>query len=295
MAGAPTAVVIPAHAAAATIARTLSALADESKRVALSPPIVVASPADATADIAAAMGARVVRTPERVGGGLARNLGRAHSGACDLVLFVDADCAPAPGAIAVLHDALRSEPLDAAGASVLADSDGPIPWVRHLLEFKDAEPGSDPSWPSFVPSATLLCRTAAFDAVGGFPDLWPGEDLVLCSKLLRGGFRVRRVDAAVTFHRHPPGVATLMRHQYALGLSSAHARRLEPVGGEFFLRHRAALPLLFAGRAGRMLRWHLRHHPRALARSAACAPLYTAGLLAWCAGFAHGARDGGVA
>ena len=87
----------------------------------------------------------------------------------------------------------------------------------------------------------------------------------------------------------------MLRHQYALGLSSAQARRLAPVGGEFFVDHRAAIPLLFAGRAGRMLSWLVKHHPRALLRGAVCAPLYAAGLFAWCAGFASGAADGGIA
>jgi len=295
VADAPIAVVIPAHAAQATIARTLDALERESSAVPLAAPIVVASPVDATADIAESLGATVVRTPTRVGAGLARNIGRAHAGRCERVLFVDADCAPRRGALAAVVDAMHSARLDAAGASVLSDSHGAVAWVRHLLEFKDAEPGSEPSWPAFVPSATLLCRTEAFDAVGGFPDLWPGEDLVLCSRLLRAGFRVRRVDAAVTLHRHPPGVSTLLRHQYALGLSAAHARRMEPMGGEFFLTHRAALPLLFAGRSGRMLRWVVKRHPRAVLRSAACSPLYAAGLFAWCAGFARGTEHGGSA
>ena len=286
------AVVIPAHGASATIARTLEALAIEARSVALARPIVVASPVDATAEIAEAMGARVVRTPRRLNAGLARNIGRAHAGECELVLFVDADCAPQRGAICHLHEALLSHRLDAVGASVLADGRDAIAWVRHLLEFKDAEPGCEPAWPGFVPSATFLCRADAFDAVGGFPDLWPGEDLVLCSRLLRAGFRVRRVDAAVTLHRHPPGFATMLRHQYALGLSSARARRLAPMDGDFFVRHRRAVPLLLAGRSIRMVRWLVQHHPGDIVRSAGALPLYLAGLLVWCVGFARGADDG---
>jgi GT2 family glycosyltransferase len=285
------AVVIPAHGAAATIARTLRAIAIDSAHVPLDMPIVVASPSDETAEISRRLGVRVIETPGRLSAGLARNVGRRHAVDRDLVLFVDADCAPAPGALATLYDTLCRRSLDAVGASVLADSENLTAWVRHALEFKDSEPGVEAAWPGFVPSATFLCRTSALDAVGGFPDLWPGEDLVLCSRLLRAGFRVRRVDAAVTLHRHPVGIANLLRHQYELGATSARARRMTPLDGEFFARHGAAVPLLFAGRSTRMLRWLCRHRRRELVRGCLASPLYAAGLSAWCAGFAAGGES----
>jgi GT2 family glycosyltransferase len=284
------AVVIPAHGAAVTIARTLRAIASEARQVPLDTPIVVASPADDTAEIALRLGARVIETPERLSAGLARNVGRRHAGDRELVLFVDADCAPEPGSLGMLQDDLRRRSLDAVGASVLADSDNVTAWVRHALEFKDSEPGVEPAWPGFVPSATFLCRTSAFDAVGGFPDLWPGEDLVLCSRLLRAGFRVRRVDAAVTLHRHPVGIANLLKHQYELGATSARARRMTKLDGQFFARHGTTAPLLFAGRSMRMLRWLYRHRRSELARGCVASPLYAAGLSAWCAGFVAGGQ-----
>jgi GT2 family glycosyltransferase len=280
--------VIPAHGAAGTIARTLRAIALESASLRLDPPIVVASPADETAEVSLRLGARAIKTPERLSAGLARNLGRRLAGDPDLLLFVDADCAPTPGALGVLRDALDQRSLDAVGASVLADSENVTAWVRHALEFKDSEPGVEATWPGFVPSATFLCRTSAFDTVGGFPDLWPGEDLILCSRLLRAGFRVRRVDAAVTLHRHPPGIAKLLSHQYELGITSARARRMTSLDGDFFARHGATAPLLFAGRSIRMLRWLCRHRRSELARGFVAAPLYAAGLSAWCAGFMAG-------
>ena len=282
------AVVIPAHAAAATIARTLRALERESSDAEFDVPVVVASPADDTADVAERLGAHVVRTPERLGAGAARNLGRRHAGNPDLVLFIDADCAPRPGALRSLRVALDSDRLDAVGASVVSEPAGAVAWVRHVLEFKDAEPGCEPAWPGFVPSATFLCRTQAFDAVGGFPDLWPGEDLVLCSRLLRAGFRVRRVDGAVTIHRHPSGVGKLLQHQHALGATSAHARRMTEIEGSSLVGRRGAAPLLFAGRTLRMGRWLVRHHPSDLPRAIGASPLYFAGLAAWCTGFARG-------
>jgi len=166
-----------------------------------------------------------------------------------------------------------------------------VAWVRHLLEFKDAEPGCEPPWPSMTPSATILCRAAAFDAIGGFPDMWPGEDLVFCARLSRRGFRVRRLDAAVTVHHHPRGIAAMLRHQFVLGRTSAHARRREEIEGGRTVTSVAAAPLLFAGRALRAVRWLARHHPFDLPRFIALSPLYFAGLASWCAGFGRGAAE----
>lgn len=282
--------VIPAHAAERTIENTIHALrADDvaaPERI-----VVVASPADATAAIAERLGVDVLRCPTRLSAGAARNRGRQAASDADLLLFVDADCAPAPGALWALRSSLDGRGLDVAGASVVPEPVTGVAWVRHLLEFKDAEPGCDPPWPSMVPSATIMCRATAFDAVGGFPDMWPGEDLVFCARLLHDGFRVRRIDDAVTVHHHPPGIARMLRHQFVLGRTSAQARRTETLDDSMFATAAASAPLLFVGRAFRAMRWLARYHRRDIPRFVALSPIYFAGLAVWCAGFHRGAGD----
>jgi cellulose synthase/poly-beta-1,6-N-acetylglucosamine synthase-like glycosyltransferase len=282
--------IVPAHGAAATIARTLTSLAIEGAILGIDDVVVVASPVDDTAERAATLGARVIRTPERLTAGAARHLGRLAAPQASYVLFVDADCAPARGCLAEMWRAMQDDDLDAVGASVVASRSSIVAWVRHVLEFKDSEPGARSSCPSFVPSATFLCRAHAYDAVGGFPDLWPGEDLVLCARLARAGYRVRRSDVAVTIHEHPPGVGRMIRHQHALGVTSALARQLEPMAGATFARHAAVVPLLFAGRFGRMVAWVSRKGAGTIVATALCLPIYLGGLVAWCIGFYGGAR-----
>jgi glycosyltransferase involved in cell wall biosynthesis len=278
--------VIPAHAAERTIESTIRAVREEAD-VAPDRIVVVASPADSTAAVSEHLAVDTIRTPTRLSAGAARNRGRQAAPEADLLLFLDADCSLAPGALRKLRSSLDEKGLDVAGASVVPEPATGVAWVRHLLEFKDAEPGSEPPWPSMVPSATILCRASAFDAVGGFPDMWPGEDMVFCSRMLRQGFRVRRVDDAVTVHHHPPGVQTMLRHQFALGQTSALARRIEPFDDSVYAWPVAAAPLLFAGRTFRALRWLVRHHRRDIPRFIALSPLYFAGLAAWCSGFAR--------
>lgn len=282
--------VIPAHRAERTIETTIHALRADSvaapERI-----VVVASPGDATAAIAERLDAEIARTPVRLSAGAARNHGRRLAPEAEVLLFVDADCALAPGALRALRSAVVRNGLDAAGASVVAAPRTPVAWVRHLLEFKDAEPGCEPPWPSMMPSATMLCRAVAFDAVDGFPDMWPGEDLVFCARLLRAGFRVRRLDAAVTVHHHPPGIVAMLRHQLELGRTSAHARRIEEMDGVRYAKSAAVAPLLFAGRTLRAIRWLARYHPRDIPRFVALSPLYFAGLAAWCSGFGRGVAE----
>jgi len=282
--------VIPAHGAERTIENTILALRADAdtapERI-----VVVASPADGTAAMAERLGAEAIRTSLRLSAGAARNRGRHAAPEADLLLFVDADCALAPGALRALRSAVLERGLDVAGASVVPEPATGVAWVRHLLEFKDAEPGCAPPWPAMVPSATILCRAAAFDAVGGFPDMWPGEDLIFCARLLRSGFRVRRVDDAVTVHHHPPGVVAMLRHQFVLGRTSARARRSEAMDDSRYATSVAVVPLLFAGRALRALRWLARYHRRDLPRFVALSPLYLVGLAVWCAGFGRGAAE----
>jgi len=282
--------VIPAHRAETTIETTIRALREDTD-AAPDRILVVASPEGATASIAARLGAEVLRTPSRLSAGAARNRGRLQAPEADLLLFVDADCALTPGALRALKAGIFEHGLDAAGASVVPEPKAGVAWVRHLLEFKDAEPGCDPPWPSMTPSATLLCRASVFDAVGGFPDMWPGEDLVFCARMLRSGFRVRRLDGAVTVHHHPPGIGVMLRHQFVLGRTSAQARRSEAIEGAAGATSPAWVPLLFAGRAVRAVRWLARYHATEIPRFVALSPLYLAGLATWCAGFGRGAAE----
>jgi cellulose synthase/poly-beta-1,6-N-acetylglucosamine synthase-like glycosyltransferase len=282
--------VIPAHAADRTIERTIRALRADPD-AAPDRIVVVASPADASAAVAERLGADTIRTPRRLSAGAARNVGRRAAPEAELVLFVDADCALAAGSMRALRSAVVEHGLDVAGASIVPEPSTGVAWIRHLLEFKDAEPGCAPPWPSMVPSATILCRVQAFDAIGGFPDMWPGEDLVFCARLARSGFRVRRLDDALTVHHHPPGVRTMLRHQFRLGKTSALARRIEALDDGRFATSAVAVPLLFVGRAARALRWLGRHHRRDIPRFVVMSPLYLAGLAAWCSGFARGSVE----
>lgn len=278
---------MPAYRAAATLARTIDSLRASGPRI--SEIIVVVSGEgdrpEAAADLEWGGDVHVIRSVRRLSAGAARNLGRAQAGVCDYLLFVDADCAPAAGAIERMLDSAVEQDADIVGAAVVGTGAGVVGWVRHLLEFKDAELGEA------VVSATMLCRVAAIDGAGGFPDMWPGEDLVLRERISARGGRVIHHESAVTEHAHPAGFLTLLRHQYRLGRTSALARGLMPMPGSWWLTHASLVSALTPGRGLRAALWLLRNDIGRLPLFILALPLYVAGLMSWTIGFARVARQ----
>lgn len=279
--------VVPAYRSEATLARTLQSIvldnADAIGRV-----VVVCSPAGDREQVRIAERfprVSVVTSRRRLSAGAARNLGVRHAGKPDYLLFVDADCRLPWGAARALLDESAGTSAGCLGASILPSRWTLTATVRHLLEFKDSEPGvpQTPSW--MVPSATMLCERRAFEAAAGFPDLWPGEDLVFCRRLVALGYAVRRSPRVVVRHAHPPGVGELLTHQLHLGRSSARARLSVDMPGTVFARRPWLAPALFVGRFARGLTWLLRYRPIRLPILILLSPLYLGGLAAWTVGF----------
>ncbi len=300
----PCVAVIPARRAERTIRRTLESLrlgnADFVERV-----LVVTSSDDPTCRIVrdwARGDARVelvlsdaVRTA-----GAARNDGREavrRSGrhlardVAPLLLFVDADCRlEAGGAASLAAELVRSGA--AAVTPRVVGRGGLVARARHILEFKEAASlrPAPPSW--LPPSTVMLCRTDAFDRVGGFPDLWPGEDLVFTQALRDAGGVVRRTSHVAAVHDHPRGVVAMLRHQSRLGRTAAIARRMRPMPGSALAQNPLLAPLLFPARTIRIALWQFREGPAALAWTLALSPLLLAGLAAWTSAFTSQAASG---
>jgi len=121
-----TAVLVPAHDEEAEIAQTLIEVSRELRegdRLV----VVADNSTDATAEIAASHGAEVVERvdPLRTGKGFALEAGIQHlaSDPPEVVVVVDADCRPEPGALRRIAARARSEDRPVQGASLVAPSD----------------------------------------------------------------------------------------------------------------------------------------------------------------------------
>lgn len=127
---------------------------------------------DATRDIATSSGARVVDVQES-GVGLGRNAGAVKANG-DFLLFLDADCILEPNMVELLmvelldNEALLSHPRVAHYDGGIAPA---ISWI----------------WWTFLPkdctSRAVLIRKWAFEAMGGYRNIWP-EDRDLGRRLM---------------------------------------------------------------------------------------------------------------
>jgi glycosyltransferase involved in cell wall biosynthesis len=246
-------VIIPAHDAAATLSRTLDALAAQDFEGDVDVVVVDDASSDGTPELARSRGVRVVATGGQSGPAGARNAGLAATSA-PLVAFTDADCEPVPGWLSALHAALRDADLVA----------GPVePDVRvQAGPFDRTLRITGPS-PRFE-TANLAIRREVADRVGGFeafapdparprPGIRPrpdqghfGEDALFGWRAVRAGARVAFAPEALVHHAvFPRGPAGYLRERWRLRFFPALVRDVPEMRRRLlwrvFLSRRSAL------------------------------------------------------
>jgi glycosyltransferase involved in cell wall biosynthesis len=220
------AVIVPARNSAATIGRTLEALAASDFEGDYELVVVDDGSTDATAEIAERHGARVVGLEGQHGPAGARNAGIAATSA-PLLAFTDADCTPTRGwlrgVVAALADA------DLVSGPVLPDEGVPVGRFDRTLRLADASDRFE--------TANLAVRRDVAETVGGFEPFAPvpgrpelglrprpdqghfGEDVVFGWRAVRTGARRAFAPDALVHHavfpRGPRGyVAERWRLRY---------------------------------------------------------------------------------
>ena len=170
-------VVIPTLDEATTIADCLEHLAGQGAFEVI---VADAESPDGTAAIAQRRGARVVRSPR--GRGVQQNLGAA-SATGDVLLFLHADCRLQRGGIEAIRCLVGRSPRIPGGCFRMR-VDAPDPRYRaidaaaHLRAGLFEVPYGDQG---------LFVTRAAFDRVGGFPEVPLMEDVLIALRLRRLG------------------------------------------------------------------------------------------------------------
>lgn len=135
----------------------------------------------------------VVRSPQRLTLGAARNRGLAdvHT---PYVIFWDADDVMEPGTLAFLEDELGRDPrLVAFGAAIIEEPSGlrhrwPRQWITRLIRHRKLFALIDSVWSMFPTTGATLMRTDVVKACGGYSDADSGDDWCLGAALaFRGG------------------------------------------------------------------------------------------------------------
>ena len=177
--------------------------------------------------------ATILRHDASLGPGAARDTGwRAATG--DVIAFVDADVEPTPGWLAPLLAHL-SDPAVGLVAPRVRSRPGPsllARYERHRspLDLGDREALVMPRGRvSYVPTAALVCRRSALEALGGFDAaLRVGEDVDLVWRAVDAGWTVRYEPAAEVVHRPRPDWSALVRQRSAYGSAAAPLDQRHP-------------------------------------------------------------------
>lgn len=216
---------------------------------------------------AATVGASVLRNETPQGPGGARQRGWRASDR-PVVAFLDADVEVPPGWLDALLAHLDDPTVAAVAPRIRAQAGDAPRWLARYEDRRfplDLGPLPGPVRPgsrvSYVPTAALVVRRDALEAVGGFDEtLHLGEDVDLVWRLAARGLGVRYEPAVVAQHpsRSTPRAALRQRFRYGTSttpLAGRHGRAGAPLGisGWSALAWLAALlghPAVAAGVAG---------------------------------------------
>ncbi|MGU3291003.1 glycosyltransferase [Williamsia sp. M5A3_1d] len=183
---------------------------------------------DATTDICAAMGVRVVANTHASGPYGARNLG-AEIATGDALVFFDTRCRARDGWLQSHRTALfdADRPVISYSDVTVAEIDAPAAQVaRHLNPFSAGTYAKV----GFYPACNLGMRRELFTAAGGFEEIRGGADVGLCSRATALG-AAYVVDPATRVVWHPRERFRELQEQYRrYGTSSFRQRdRRAPV------------------------------------------------------------------
>ncbi|MGE0727595.1 MAG: mycofactocin biosynthesis glycosyltransferase MftF [Acidimicrobiia bacterium] len=189
--------------------------------------------ADLAAGDTSGLEVTVHRRPQPGGPGVARQHGLARVRTA-LVAFVDAGVTVPTGWLAELGAHLADEAV-AAVAPRVGSRPGPSLLQRYEQAQSPLDLGAEPARVvprgrvAYVPTALLVARRAALEAVGGFaPALRYGEDVDLIWRLVAAGHTVRYVPEAVAQHRPRRSWRAWWRQRVGYGSAAAPLAQRHP-------------------------------------------------------------------
>jgi len=224
-------VIIPARNEARCLTNVIRAVqAQATPQLSVDILVVDDGSSDGTPVVARAAGARVLELGSSGEGGnpaRARNRGAAES-VGDPLIFLDADCTPEPGWLALLLEAHDAGAAVVGGSldlpqrlPITARCDYYCGWYHvHSARQRGAVPNHPPG--------NLSVRRAVFAASSGFTEQQPvayaHEELAWQGEVLRSGGKIVFEPRAIVRHRNRPGFGNLLRRNYRWGYSAIESK-----------------------------------------------------------------------
>jgi GT2 family glycosyltransferase len=174
--------------------------------------IVADNTGGGNAGLIAGHGIRVVRAARERSAYHARNEA-ARLATADWILFLDADCRPAPNLLAAYFEESISDGCGAVAGQILGEPEqasfaARYARSRNLFDHAD---GLIRASGGGAAAGNLLVRREAFEQVGGFTEgIRSGGDLDICRRLAVGGWRLDFRQGAVVHHRHRATLPSLL-------------------------------------------------------------------------------------
>jgi hypothetical protein len=201
--------------------------------------------------------ARVVAATAERSSYHARNAG-ARAAGNPWILFMDADCVPAPGLLDVYFGQPIDDRVGVLAGSILGDGGERTLLARYVRSrgFFDQSSGLH-THGGGAATANLLVRRAAYEAEGGFAEgIRSGGDVDLSWRLQAAGWKLERRVDAVVHHRHRGGLVPLLRAVARYGAGSRWLNDRRPGASP-----RWPLPRALAGAARDFISLSLRGRP----------------------------------
>jgi glycosyltransferase involved in cell wall biosynthesis len=219
-------VIIPAYNAADTIGRCLEALDAQTH-----PPdeiiVVDDGSTDDTAQVAGAFDVHVITQPNQ-GPGAARNRGVAAAHG-DLLLFTDADCAPAPDWVACMIAPFTSAEVAGAKGTYRTHQRGLVPRFVQIEYENRYDRMRGRSSIDFIDTYSAAYRSDVFRSSGGFDAaLRMNQDQELSFRLTADGHRLVFVPEARVYHLHDASLKEYVRRKFWIGYWKARVVRAHP-------------------------------------------------------------------
>jgi GT2 family glycosyltransferase len=203
--------VVPFHGDRAGAARLLAALGHLDLRDG-DEAIVADNTRDGAAAWIAHHGIRVVRAARERSAYHARNEG-ARQATADWILFLDADCRPAPGLLTAYFAAPIAEDCGVLAGQILGEPEQgsfAARYARSRNLFDHAE-GLIRASGGGAAAGNLLVRRRALEQIGGFTEgIRSGGDLDLCRRLDAAGWTLEFRSEALVHHRHRANLPSLL-------------------------------------------------------------------------------------
>lgn len=221
-------VIIPVYNGAATLPTSLRALQEQTR---LPDEVIVVNDGstDGSADVARGFGTRVI-SQHNTGPAAARNRGAAAAGG-DILLFTDADCAPAPDWVERMVAAFADPNVAGAKGTYRTRQRGLV--ARFVqAEYEDRYDRMRPLEAiDFIDTYSAGYRRDVFISSGGFDTSFPTasvEDQEFSFRLAEAGHRLVFVPDAQVFHTHDRTLGEYARRKFWIGYWKVRVMREHP-------------------------------------------------------------------